>query len=83
MIGAVTGEAVVPVLIGVVMKVEGVSAVLVSSFVISVGLVGLYFIIFKLLVDSYPSHLEEHRLKSEGQEGESGQGQQEENLTSI
>jgi fucose permease len=61
MIGAVTGEAIVPVLIGVVMDHQGVAAVLISSFIISVGLVGLYLTIFKLLVDSYPSHLEEHR----------------------
>ena len=64
MVGAVTGEAVVPVLIGVAMKQEGVSAVLVSSFTISVGLVLFYLLIYRLLLQSYPSHVEEHRKRN-------------------
>lgn len=65
MVGAVTGEAVVPVLIGVAMKQEGVSAVLVSSFTISVGLVLFYLLIYRLLLKNYPSHVEEHRKRNE------------------
>jgi hypothetical protein len=70
MVGAVTGEAVVPVLIGVAMKQEGVSAVLVSSFTISVGLVLVYLLIYRLLLQNFPSHVEEHRKRSQEREGE-------------
>jgi hypothetical protein len=70
MVGAVTGEAVVPVLIGVAMKQEGVSAVLVSSFTISVGLMLVYLLIYRLLLLNFPNHLEEHRKRSEEQRAE-------------
>ena len=57
MIGAVTGEATIPVLIGVIMKHYGVSAVIVTSFIISIGLVCIYIGIYICLVKEYPNRL--------------------------
>lgn len=58
MIGAVTGEATVPVLIGVVMKYYGVSFVIVTSFTISVFLVFIYIAIYLSLAKDYSNRLE-------------------------
>lgn len=60
MIGAVTGEAIVPVLIGVVMKYYGVSFVIVTSFTISVGLVCIYIGTFSSLSKNYSNRLDNH-----------------------
>lgn len=70
MVGAVTGEATVPVLIGVAMKYCGVSAVLVSSFVISVGLVFIYITIYSSLAKDYSNRIEKQYLSKIEQKDE-------------
>lgn len=58
MVGAVTGEATIPVLIGVAMKYYGVSAVIISSFVISVTLIFVYIAIYTSLAKDYSNRME-------------------------
>jgi hypothetical protein len=74
MIGAVTGEAIVPVLIGIAMKHEGVHAVIVTSFTISVGLVCVYGAIYRSLFKE-SHHKELHKVKTEREKKESNASQ--------